>query len=227
MSGTRGSAARLAARAGRPALRRGGTADLVEIALPPLGAATPVTGTASQPSRVVPPAAPADTASGSPAAVSRAAPAHGPSSPLAAGVLHAWPAPAIGLDATGPNDAEPGRRTPAQTPPLVSPVERVPLPGPSPAPRPSALERRRETVQPHRETAHVGLEAAAAPAPSSVSASAAAMVEAPPPHPTPESQPVVINRIEIVTPPARPPAQDPLASVAARRAGLSRHRGSR
>jgi len=44
----------------------------------------------------------------------------------------------------------------------------------------------------------------------------------------PASQPpVVIDRIEIVTPPAQPPAPDPLASVAARRRGRSRHGGDR
>jgi len=34
----------------------------------------------------------------------------------------------------------------------------------------------------------------------------------------------VIDRIEIVTPPAPPPAPDPFASVAARRAGRARRR---
>jgi hypothetical protein len=42
----------------------------------------------------------------------------------------------------------------------------------------------------------------------------------------PSPPPVVIDRIEIITPPARSPAPDPLASVAARRAGRSRHGGA-
>ncbi len=41
---------------------------------------------------------------------------------------------------------------------------------------------------------------------------------APPPTP-----PVVIDRIEIVTPPARPPAPDPLASLQAARVGADCH----
>ena len=42
----------------------------------------------------------------------------------------------------------------------------------------------------------------------------------------PSLPPVVIDRIEIITPPARPPAADPLAPVAARRAGRSRRGGT-
>jgi hypothetical protein len=37
---------------------------------------------------------------------------------------------------------------------------------------------------------------------------------------------VRIDRIEVITPPARPPEPDQFASLAARRAGASRHRGT-
>jgi hypothetical protein len=39
---------------------------------------------------------------------------------------------------------------------------------------------------------------------------------------------VLIDRIEVITPPARGPVADPMASLASRRRGASRHaRGSR
>jgi hypothetical protein len=47
-----------------------------------------------------------------------------------------------------------------------------------------------------------------------------------PASPTPSMPPVIIDRIEIITPAAGPPATDPFASVGPRRSGSSRHRGS-
>jgi hypothetical protein len=48
-----------------------------------------------------------------------------------------------------------------------------------------------------------------------------------PDAPTPTRPPVVIERIEIVTPPAKPAPADPLASLAERRVGRSRHGAAR
>jgi hypothetical protein len=51
---------------------------------------------------------------------------------------------------------------------------------------------------------------------------------APPPAAAVGPPQVLIDRIEVITPPARAPAPDPLASLADRRRGASRHgRGGR
>jgi hypothetical protein len=38
---------------------------------------------------------------------------------------------------------------------------------------------------------------------------------------------VLIDRIDVITPPAAPPTPDPFASLARRRSGVSRHGGAR
>jgi hypothetical protein len=62
---------------------------------------------------------------------------------------------------------------------------------------------------------------AASPPPSAAPAKPAL---SPPPAPsTPEPPRVLIDRIEVITPPAGTPAPDPFASLATRRSGASRH----
>ncbi|MFN2627071.1 MAG: hypothetical protein ABR569_00355 [Gaiellaceae bacterium] len=122
---------------------------------------------------------------------------------------------------------EPAPRAVDEAPPLVAPVERVRPPGPSlvvaarsstqhlrTKPPPSVPEGRSAPVHPVDVASVARTPAAAAPEVTGTSERA-------------HLPPVVIDRIEIVTPPARPPASDPLASLAARRAGVSRHRSAR
>jgi len=131
--------------------------------------------------------------------------------------------------------AGPERRTATETPPLVPPIELVHPPGPSLAPASPARRQSGPPVpaapeaealsSPAPRAAVAPIAVAAAPANVAAVAASPGATAATPKSSNPP--PVVIDRIEIVTPPARPPAPDPLASVAARRAGFSRHRGSR
>lgn len=235
------SAGRLVGRGARPAARRP-TSGLVEISLPPAPATAP-SSTADEPrppsarrDQVPPvPRRPAEVGQRRDPApprrdvVDRTAPAAGPpvepderlvqrrsaESPEVAPPLTpasassertlvregAAPVPTPSADAPDvlPPDPVAGERPESALPAAEPTVERAPVVPRATLPPPSPGPAVREPV-------------ARTPAPTPVSA-------APPP--------VVIERIEVVTPPARPVPVDPLASLAERRAGRSRHGAAR
>jgi len=230
MSEPSGTAARLVARAGRRAIGRRHPPGLVEMSLPPSGA---------QPVPFVEPA-PAATPGArlTPPVAETALPA------AASGALRAQAARAADAPTSTPLRAadravlsvepHPTELAPGPEPrPLVPPLAPVQMPGPS------APSRERVMPVPAALAADAGAEAVSPPArpgdvsPRTVLPKRIVPTATPPapaaaaPRPAAAPPPVVIDRIEIVTPPARPPAPDPLASVAARRAGRSRHAGAR
>ena len=221
MSAPSGTAARLVGRAGRRAIGRRHSPGLVELSLPPSGAQASPSGepapAATPGARPAPPVARTSipsTASGR-AQLERAADAS-----------TATPPTALAPASVEPTATDlPARQEPH---PLVPPLVTVQPPGPT-APRtrghsssPAALPTAALSVAASREAV---APLTVAPTPLVPTATPAAPAAATPRPPAPP--PVVIDRIEIVTPPARPPAPDPLASVAARPAGRSRHAGAR
>lgn len=229
MSGrTGGSTARLVARAARPSVRRRGTAGLLEIELLSTAVPARAEGISPPPSQRAPASRPVRESMPPLEVVAPWTPARPTEVPPEVGLDAAVPA----LEPSPPARAERTQRPSARTAPLVPPVELASPNGPAlawarPTPRPAAPPPR--PPEPTNDPA----------SPPAVSAAARAILPAvrgvgndpdsrlaagPPPSSSP---PVVIDRIEIITPPARPPAADPLASVAGRRAGLSRHGGSR
>ena len=158
------------------------------------------------------------------------------------------PQPQLGEERAGRTPSElalpaPARRASAPVTEAAEPAVAT-LPGPErpkdAAPvaraRPSAPQPGLAPAEPGRTPAPVPVRSAiAAAAPPSASAlartgPAMAAAAAQPPAASPpgtSEPPIVIEQIHVVTPPARPPEADPLASLAGRRVAASRHRGSR
>jgi hypothetical protein len=225
MSEPSGTAARLVARAGRRAIGRRPFPGLVEIAPPPSEAQagpSPETAPTATPGVRPTPLVAATSMS------TAASGALGAQAPRAADARTSTPLPAAGLAPISPEPHPTELPAGRESRPLVPPLAPVQPPGPS-APR-------RHSVSPlpagpgaaalSIAASRGAVEAlAVAPMPLVPTVTPPAPAAAAPRPATPP--PVVIDRIEIVTPPARPPAPDPLASVAARRAGHSRHSGGR
>jgi hypothetical protein len=119
--------------------------------------------------------------------------------------------PAAAVSGGSPQDARP-RETASPMP--------APSPHPVPAPRAPALQ---SPVSPPRATAP---RVAAGP-PSAAAPPVVSQPPSPPPPVAPTAPPpVLIERIEVITPPADAPRPDPFASLAGRRNAASRHLGA-
>jgi hypothetical protein len=122
-----------------------------------------------------------------------------------------------------PREDLPARPVLASTPAPVTDSREELAPEPGELERPAARAARAETaavLAPLRPATRRSLEPPAPPAPEPHAGAPGLRPAADSSAPT-----VVIDEIRIVTPPAPAPPGDPLASLAARRAGVSRHRG--
>jgi hypothetical protein len=239
------SAGRLVDRGARPAVRRR-TTGLVEIALPPAPAALP----SSPPDESPPiPVRRSDEAPPLPRRPAKVKQPLEPSSPRPS-VRGRTPLPAT------PAPPPHGDRLPLRRPPRESVEEAAPSLGPPSASTaggsfdtraaPVPEESIEASLVPPVDLVSAEQPAAVVSAAEPVTVVAAAAVQAPPPSSRPDARnpvaraststpvpvspsppSVVIERIEVVTPAARPLPVDPLASMAERRAGRSRHGAAR
>ena len=117
-------------------------------------------------------------------------------------------------------EIEPGD---AATPVVAARAASPPAPAPAPAPEKWPAIHAHAAHQP--ATAPASLVQRLAPAAPSVGASPPAAAPAAAPAPAAPAAPpqVLIDRIEVITPPARSPAPDPMASLVDRRIAASRH----